>query len=233
MHGALNQQINGSDKWCLTPFISCVILVLLTCLSCCTVATSAPAAKTAWQSFETIVNESFVISYRLPEGHNGFSPEPKKLVTMTAQRAELIAGFSYPSGWFDRVMFSTLYSINVQRFAAPIPDGVAASTFASAKAAESSRRRQESVARGAMFVPEPTVLNELVLDGKWWICNDVIRSGKGPNVSEIECSRPIGGDLVLYISALFGHTIDRKTAGYAAARSHLEEIAGTIAIAKR
>ena len=21
MHGALNQQINGSDKWCLTPFI--------------------------------------------------------------------------------------------------------------------------------------------------------------------------------------------------------------------
>ena len=21
MHGALNQQINGKDKWCLTPFI--------------------------------------------------------------------------------------------------------------------------------------------------------------------------------------------------------------------
>jgi hypothetical protein len=218
-----------------TPFIRIVYssFVVIVFLAGCTAAPLTSATTREWRSFETVVDEVVAISYRAPALHDGFSPQPKRIAMVRGKRFERIAGFKYAGGLFDRVIFSTLYSVDVQRFEQPIPDGITARAFIATRNAEMARRREASLVRGAMFVAEPSIPRELKLGQAWWICADIVRTDDGPNVSEIECSRPLDSDLVLFVTVTFGHAVKKASNDYEVAAKQLEELVGTVSVRKK
>jgi hypothetical protein len=194
--------------------------------------TSVPAVdrKDASQLFETRVNDKWTVSYRFPTDHAGFTPLPLKQVTSEGEVGVRIGGFTYPSGFLDRVTFSTLYSVSVRSYREPLKTNISAAEFVAVSSLEYKQKRTESIARGAMFVPEPPDFHIETFNNSWWVCNDVVRTGKGPGISDYTCRKPVVGDQVIDVTVIFAGTIEKRSEAYENARRKVLLIAASVSL---
>lgn len=188
----------------------------------------AKDSKDASQLFETRVDDKWTVSYRFPTDHAGFTPLPLKQVTSEGEVGVRIGGFTYPSGLFDRVTFSTLYAVSVRSYREPLKAGISAAEFVTVSSLEYKRKRAESIARRAMFVPEPPDFHIESFNNSWWVCSDVIRTGKGPDISDYTCRKPVLGDQVIDVTVIFSSAFKKRPELYEAARKKVHQIAASV-----
>lgn len=193
--------------------------------------TSVPAVdrKDASQLFETRVDDKWTVSYRFPTDHAGFTPLPLKEATSEGDTGTRIGGVFYPSGLFDRTIFSTLYTVNVQSYREPFTADISPSEFVTVSSLEFKRRRADRLAVGAVFVPEPPNFHIESFNNSWWACSDLIRTGKGPNISNYACRRPVIGNQVIDVTVSFAHPVEQRSEAYKIARHKVHQIATSVA----
>lgn len=190
----------------------------------------ATDTKDASQLFETRVDDKWTVSYRFLTDHNDFSPLPLKQVTSEGEIGVRIGGFAYPSGFFDRVIWTTLYAVSVRSYREPFKAGISAADFVTVSTLEYKQKRAESIARGAMFVPEPPDFHIESFNNSWWVCNDVIRTGKGPDISDYTCRKPVVGDQVIEVTVIFSSAFKKRPELYESARKKVHQIAASVSL---
>lgn len=183
-------------------------------------------AKTA--DFETTVDDRFLLSYKLPVKHDGFSLAPLDRVSSSEDKDVRVVGFGYSGGFLDRTIFSSFYALSVRRYREPVPDNLSATEFALATSREYARQRAVAEATQALFLPLSPEMKVEILGENWWVCHDLVRTGHEPKVWHFYCRRPIFEGRIVEISVRFSRDVERNSDDYRLARTRVLEIANSV-----
>jgi len=202
-------------------------LILFTLLGCAAPRAAEPNPERA--RFETVVDDTYRIRYAFATDHAGFSPEPKGSVTTEPKKTTLLAGIAYPGGWFDRVIFSTMFRVFVLRVGVVFPENVQYERFESIMRAYSSAAEEEmKKTKGSWFLTAPGAEHRVDVNEGWWACVDAVDTKVAPKVRLVSCRRPIAPSLIIGITLTFGKPVAADSDDFTEAMEKLKALAGTI-----
>jgi hypothetical protein len=194
----------------------------------CTTAKPDPSAITGkYIAYETKVDNSFVLTYELPITHGGFTPEPKPDISARLGKFELLAGYSYPSGWFDRVVFSAMFRVGLFKRPVQLNSLITAEAYTALKQKESVASREESISKNVRSIEEQAE-HQTIQKGKiWWSCSNGMAISEPSKIRSRVCVRPIFGathtyDVIFRVD--FGKPVAPSSSDFAKGLAELEDL---------
>ncbi len=178
--------------------------------------------------FTSIVDDLYRISYGFPAGYAGYSPQPTPAASSRSGHMEVLGGVIYPPGVLDRVVYSTMFKINVMATDASID----ASTDEGSYVAWRDKAYRASLLKAGNPLNERGPAWRMTAGAHWWHCVAWNRTTERPKVGYLSCSRPVAKGLDCVIFVYFGQPRDSSSSEYEVARERLEAIARTVSLAR-
>jgi hypothetical protein len=203
----------------------------LSMLASCNALPLPDRKEMIWQNYMTVVDAQAEVTYAFPEGSYSLSPEPRDQVQSVVGQRVTLGGYAYPSGAFDRILFSTMYRLEVDRFTRPLIN--TANDLEAAYRAAQQDREQQGRARGAVLSHEIGETWQVQLGGGTWVCGNFVSPINQSLAMKITCVTTLQSDSVLGITVTFARGSVIGTEGYRAGRQELMTITERVRIVQR